>query len=42
MIEEETYIRHTARDHSFESRSLLLVGLVIPTRQLHCYDLRVI
>src|SRR5258708_19228664 len=42
MVEEKAYIRHTVRNDSSQSRRLLLVGLTIPARQLHCYHLGVI
>ena len=42
VIKEKTNVRHTVRDPSFYSRSLLLVGLTVLTRQFRCYDLRVI
>jgi hypothetical protein len=42
MIKEKTNVRHTVRNPGFYSRSLLLVGLTLLTRQFRRYDLRVI
>jgi hypothetical protein len=42
MIKEKTNVRGTVRDPGFYSRSLLLVGLTLLTRQFRSYDLRVI
>ena len=42
VIEEKAYIRHTVRNPSLHSRSLLLGGLTVPRCEFRCHDLRVI
>jgi hypothetical protein len=42
MIKEKTNVRHTVRNPAFYSRSLLLAGLTLFTRQFRRYDLGVI
>ncbi len=39
MIEEKTYIRHTVRDPSLGSGSLLFLGLIVPGCQIRADDL---